>query len=148
MGGACSGSGSGRGKMRTVRMWRGGGEGGIGAKISHSPCHKLHMVQNCSGVRNIRLLSLLHCKSLWPWYNFFSNTKLKTSSLISIFSHFATLVMGIILVKHTNLHHSLETIQLYLQLYTSSVEAEFLNSSTRGCTLLIMDLPKHKSLKR
>ena len=116
MGGACSGSGSGRGKMRTVRMWRGGGEGGIGAKISHSPCHKLHMVLNCSGVRNIRVLSLLHCKSPLPWYHFFSNTKLKTSSLISTFSHFATLVMGIILVKYTNLHHSLEPIQLYLQL--------------------------------
>ena len=116
MGGACCGSGSGRGKMRTVRMWRGGGEGGIGAKISHSPCHKLHMVLNCSGVRNIRVLSLPHCKSPLPWYNFFSNTKLKTSSLISTFSHFATLVMGISLVKYTNLHHSLEPIQLYLQL--------------------------------
>ena len=69
--------------MRTVRMWRGGGEGGIGAKISHSPCHKLHMVLNCSGVRNIPVLSLLHCKSPLPWYHFFSNTKIE-----DIFSNF------------------------------------------------------------
>ena len=67
---------------------------------------------------------------------FFSNTKLKTSSLISTFSHFATLVMGIILVKYTNLHHSLEPIQPYLQLIHLV------------CILLIMALPKHKSLKR